>query len=730
MPIVPRLDAPTVGVSQQPVTPVRAPDMPDVAGSQLQQGSQAFMRAGDVAGRIAIDMQTEANQLRVDDAVNQAKEAAMRMTYDKQAGFMSQTGLAALQRSSGKPLADEYSDNLRDQLSQISDGLGNDQQKMLFKMRSNDLLTSFRTQAIQHEASQFKEYALSVREGTIRNSMNSIGLNYNNPEMINQSISSIKAAVYSQAQILGKSAEWTEAQTRKFTSDAHKLALSAALEKNDLGYAQQYLKVYAKDMNAEDILRIQGMVTKEIDQRIAVTTASVAMQKAAPQISTNDADRAFNILIGAESRGQQLDKTGAPLTSKAGAVGIAQVMPETGKAMAAAIGVKWDEEKFKTDPEYNRALGKAYFQRQLQDFGGNLAQAYAAYNAGPKWVKEAVDRAAAAKPGTQEADWFWQLNNDKRTAENRAETQKYVTGNLAAYANGSGQYQRPTLQDIHNNVRVMLGADAPPNRVRAALDEASRQYEDMLKGIKQREDEGVANAMRAVMQNGGRFSDLPITVRNAIPPKEVDNVMNFASRIAKGDDVTNMALYQKLATDQKFLRNLSDNEFFRLRSELSESDFKKFADERQQLLTGQRGTPEQDLNTSAINTVLNDRLRTLGIDPTPKDDGGKDAMRVGAIRKFVRDAILTQQGVAGKKFTDAEVERQIDSLFAKSQEFRSTFLGIGTTKTSQRLLTMTTSDIPTDIADKLKKDFKDMGVEKPTDADLLGAYWKLKFAKK
>lgn len=349
----------------------------------------------------------------------------------------------------------------------------------------------------------------------------------------------------------------------------------------------------------------------------------------------------------------------------------------------------------------------------IKEYGGDLAKAWAAYNAGPGATAQAIKR--AEKEGGQ---WLAYLPK---------ETQDYVTKNLNAYGTGEGAYQRPTLQEVHAEVRTRVGNN--PQRLKLALDEATRQYDDVTKAIKQREDDGVANAMRALQQNGGRFSDLPISVRAAIPPKEVDNLMNFGQRIAKGNDITNPALYQRLATDQGYLKGLSDSAFYRLRSELNESDFKHFAKERGDLITGKSGNSAQDLNTQAINQVLGDRLRTLNIDPSPKD-ASADAMRVGAIHKQVRDSLLAAQQAAGKKFTDAEVEKHIDGLFAKSQAFRNTFLGFTTSTSSERLLTMKAGDIPGDIRDKLRADFKAAGVADPTDGDILGAYWKLKLTTK
>lgn len=718
MPRVPSYDNLQVAPSGVPFAPtnarVTAPDMPDVAGQQTQQFSQGLMRAGDAASRIAMDIQAEANQLRVDDAVNKAKEAALRLTFDKDAGFANQRGITALERQSGKPLAEEYGETLQQQMSDIASGLGNEAQRKAFAMQSNNILTNFRGQATQHEAAQFREYALSVREGTISNRMQEIGLNYNNPQVIDEAVTSIKAATYDQARLLGKSAEWTEAQIRNMTSKAHKVALSAALEKNDIAYAEGYLKKYSDQMDADDILRARGLITKEMDSRVALTTASDVMQVFAPRIVTADADRAFNIALNTESRGQQFGADGKPLTSPKGAIGIAQVMPTTAPEAAKLAGLPWDENRYRTDAKYNEAIGRAYFNKQVQDFGGNLAYAYAAYNAGPGATRQAIKR--AEKEG---GEWLAYLPR---------ETQDYVTGNLNKYAAGEGQYQRPTLQDVHNEVRNRLGATSP-QRLKLALDESTRQFEEANKAIKQREDEGVANAMRALVQNGGRFSDLPISVRSAIPPKEIDNVMNFGVRIAKGDDVTNPAVYQRLASDENYLRSLTDSQFFRLRSQLSESDFKQFAKDRAALISGKASNSPEELNTGAINQVLADRLRTLDLDPTP-EDGSDDAMRVGALRSFVRNSILQAQAVTGKKMTDGEVEKHIDGLFAKSQEFRTSFLGISTGSTSQRLLSMKAGDIPSSIKDRLRADFKAAGVPDPTDADLLGAYWRLKFAKK
>jgi soluble lytic murein transglycosylase len=250
-------------------------------------------------------------------------------------------------------------------------------------------------------------------------------------------------------------------------------------------------------------------------------------------------------------------------------------------------------------------------------------------------------------------------------------------------------------------------------------------YEEQTKAIKQREEEAVATAMRGVVENGGRYSELPVSVRAALPPKEVDNVLGFAQRISKGDDTTSPWLYNKLTNNPGQLANMSDDAFYALRRELSEADFKHFSQERAKLAGKAPTGAPGDLNTGAIKQTLDERLRMLQIDPSPKDDGGADAARIGGIRRFVDQYFYAAQRETGKKFNDAEIATHIDALFAKNATFRGWF-----SNTSGPMLGMKASDLPGDVKDNLKAAFKRQGIDSPTDAQLMNAYWNTKVARK
>jgi len=82
----------------------------------------------------------------------------------------------------------------------------------------------------------------------------------------------------------------------------------------------------------------------------------------------------------------------ADVRSIAGAIGVMQLMPETGRRTAAEMSLPYGGLNTLTDPASNIRLGTFYLGKMLQRFGKNPVLATAAYNAGPlrveKWLPE------------------------------------------------------------------------------------------------------------------------------------------------------------------------------------------------------------------------------------------------------------------------------------------------------------------------------------------------------
>jgi soluble lytic murein transglycosylase len=106
--------------------------------------------------------------------------------------------------------------------------------------------------------------------------------------------------------------------------------------------------------------------------------------------------------------------------SSAGAIGLMQLMPATGKEVAETIRLPYSGIDTLTDPQDNIRLGTTYLGQMAERYGGNRVLATAAYNAGP----HRVDRWLPSS-GRQDARvWIENIPYN--------ETRKYVRRVMAA----------------------------------------------------------------------------------------------------------------------------------------------------------------------------------------------------------------------------------------------------------------------------------------------------------
>jgi soluble lytic murein transglycosylase len=79
--------------------------------------------------------------------------------------------------------------------------------------------------------------------------------------------------------------------------------------------------------------------------------------------------------------------------SRVGAIGLMQLMPNTGAYLAERIGLDWQGPRTLFDPSTNVLLGVAYLE-ELRDHFEELSTALAAYNYGPTAIRSRVRRGA------------------------------------------------------------------------------------------------------------------------------------------------------------------------------------------------------------------------------------------------------------------------------------------------------------------------------------------------
>ncbi len=654
MPRVPTADSPQTAPGGVPQVYLRAPEASDVASRQLHGMGQAMEGLGQAMGQVALDAQRQADELRVTDALNQTKERQLALQYDKDGGFASLRGKDAFQFVDGRSLADTYGEQLGNTISDVAAGLGNERQRQVYTRRAHGMLASFKGSAMAHEAGEYKTYQLSVAEGVQATALRDIELNWRNPEAINSAVERIRAETFRTAGLTGKSAEWQEAQARKLTSNAHKVALMAALDQNDPLYADGYLKRYKEQMDGDDLLSVQGHITKAVNEQVGSGVARQVVAQASRRLVPTDMDRVRQITVQSESGGNP------NAVSPVGAKGLYQVMDKT--AADPGFGIKPSD----GTPQDRERVGQELLGALAKKYGGDAAKMWAGYNAGSRWVDEAVDRAGKAEAGTPQADWFFQLNNDGRTPANRKQTQDYVTKNVALLNAGGGAGPRPVFADVDAALMSDARLAGNPSALRHARQEAKVLFEENEKAVKARDDDTLAEAMRQLQANGGRFSQLAPALRAAIPPKEVDNLMNYGERLARGEDINNpRAWAQVLDMPPAVLAKMSKTEF--LASWGTQLD-RAHLEKGYALIDAAQGSSDaRHLEVVALNDRIKRAAAAAGI--VPKDERTKPSPEqqadfgrfAGLVDKKVREFEATN--LQGKRrATSEELQGLVDGL--------------------------------------------------------------------
>lgn len=94
------------------------------------------------------------------------------------------------------------------------------------------------------------------------------------------------------------------------------------------------------------------------------------------------------------------------VVSGAGALGLMQVMPGTGRDTARDIGLPYSEQRLRDDPAYNALLGATFLSGLIDRFDGNLVLVAAAYNAGPARADQWIERFGDPRRADDIVDWI------------------------------------------------------------------------------------------------------------------------------------------------------------------------------------------------------------------------------------------------------------------------------------------------------------------------------------
>jgi soluble lytic murein transglycosylase len=696
------------------------PNAPDFAGQQAQRNGQALTQLGQALGDIALDKQNEANQLRVIDVSNQAKERMFDLLNDKDTGALNQKGWNALHRPDGKDLTAEYGDKFKEVTDALAGSLGNDMQRKMFAQQAASMHTQLYGATTQHIAGEFKTYQDSTYDATVATSKREMGImgmsgvippddEFGNSPLTNAT-DRIKASIRAKARLAGVSQSQADVIAFNEISNGHLQAIEAAVQRKNINFANTYLKQNTDAMTPADVLRVNGLVNHEVNSQVALTSVQATTQQYASKFQPNDMDRLVGVVAGMESGGKDYAKDGTVITSSAGAKGKMQVLDGTNKNPGFGVTPARD------DSLAERArVGRDYLGAMVTKYG-RIDQGLAAYNAGPGALDEAMTKAKAA--GTPDN---WLANLPK-------ETQAYVVKGLKKFGSGAGAAPPPTELEFVQSAIDKLGPNPNSDQVAIVRTAAEHQFGIITKSVKEKGEQILLGARQALLANGGDFAALDAKTKGDVATYGAGSIVElekFANFIANPPQKTNMAAFNVALSHPEELAAMTESQFLQFqKGNFSAVDQEKVAHWRDDYVNGKTDTSTDGINSKAMTTALGNKLESLGIDRAPKHDDKQGQERVGTIQKFVRDSILAEQKNTDRKMTQADIEKHIDGMFFKDITFRNTVLGIPTGgTTAQNMLSMRVADIPSDSMTLVKNELAQQGVKQPTNDMLLRYYW-------
>lgn len=401
-------------------------------GADVGRGLQQI---GGVVQQFAKIEQEKADVAAIMDADRQLAELELRLFNDPENGAYTKRGRDAF----GLPeqVFPQWDKAVGDIGSRLTPA-----QRQAFQRQAQARRGDLQRGLSRHILQESDRYYTAESQAYVGSAINAAAANYTDPERVSTELERIARGVMTAPGMQGASPTTVNEAIRAAQSKALR-AVTERMMLDDPTAAERYLLRMQDRMAVDDVMDLREKLNPLSKAR--QVTAIVDNIWAGGVGGSISLDELYANIEHRESRGRQFDKDGNPLTSPAGALGIAQVMPVTAPEAARLAGLPWDEERFKNDADYNRALGKAYLGRQLETFG-DARLAAAAYNAGPgnvqKWLREFGD------PRTGEismADWVAKIP----FKETRDYVEAVVPGGDAPSAAGG----EPTLSSMLAQVR-------------------------------------------------------------------------------------------------------------------------------------------------------------------------------------------------------------------------------------------------------------------------------------
>ncbi|HBM9260827.1 TPA: transglycosylase SLT domain-containing protein [Citrobacter freundii] len=385
-------------------------EQPNIGDALVDAGSKAISVFGQAKQRANVALSQEASL-----KLSQAEEDLKTQLY-------SLKGQNAL----GKGL--EFTQQYDEQIQSLSASLPDDASRQMFMQQAQQQRIQFQGNVGRYEQGQVNEFESNQYDATRQLQIQKEADSWNNPQeaVLAKNIRTVATARF------GASRGWSQEQ------------ILAAIEKDNLAATEMRAKNYAVDNPL-------GWINGEF--------------------SADDAGGLDMRAVGiVESGGKHLNSDGSIITSSAGAQGRFQLMPETGKELAARRGIQYNP----SDEEQHTMLASDYAQELSNKYGSELL-AGAAYNWGQGNVDKLIEKVGDPRKGEiSQADFIKQLPSEtqgwiSRYRKNKTGMDPVTVYQIDNLANAQIEKQRKLvlneLEPLLNNTMAQLNNGEVPDAV-------------------------------------------------------------------------------------------------------------------------------------------------------------------------------------------------------------------------------------------------------------------------
>lgn len=309
------------------------------AGALQQSIGQGISNLGLVIQDIALKERAKADEARIQDAKNQFLRAQLDLEYGDD-GWKNRKGGAAMPSGEDhRPLDDEYDTRINEYYQQISQSLGNDRQREMFREWADGERLQQRSKIRAHAMREYDAY----REDTYKSRKAIAGELVMHGD-IERGIALLQENNTRYAAENGLPPEWLETANRQGVSGEITATVGQMIEGGDLAGASALLTQYRGYISGEDMARAAG--TLKTAQEIQQATQDADALAGSGSVAFNDAlpgdphagwnhgynlENVINKIVGVESGGKASAKN-----PKSSAYGLGQFTAATWKRFAAS----------------------------------------------------------------------------------------------------------------------------------------------------------------------------------------------------------------------------------------------------------------------------------------------------------------------------------------------------------------------------------------------------------